>query len=259
MKVVIMAGGLPSTISDEQESIPKPMVEIGERPILWHIMKLYSYYGFQEFIICAGYKAGIIKEYFRDYYIYQSDITVDLQENKIEIHNKRTEPWKVTILDTGRNTGIGERLYCAKEYLQEDFFVSYGDCVSNIPLNQMVVLHQEKKKFATIAVAHPEGRNKVIPLNENGDLLLGVQEQLRQSAAWVNASTMLLSKDIFDCLSKEDVSLEHDFFKKLADRDEIAVFQHEGFWSAMETKRDRNLLESLWKKGNPPWKVWEDL
>jgi glucose-1-phosphate cytidylyltransferase len=258
MKVVILAGGLPSTISEEDEKIPKPMAEIGGRPILWHIMKQFDYYGFQDFIICVGYKGEIIKQYFMDYYIYQSDITVDLQKNEVKIHRKKTENWNVAVIDTGQNTSIMERINRIKDYVgQEPFLVTYGDCVSNIDIAKMVIYHKENKKYATIAVAHPTGRNEILSIDNRNELLLENKSYMERDA-WVNACTMVFDPRVFAFMDKRQNFLEKGLFEILSQKGEIITYKHDGFWSPMETKRDHSVLENMWKEENAPWKVWEE-
>lgn len=256
MKAVILAGGMPSTISDEYEGMPKPMVEIGGRPILWHIMKMYSCYGINDFIICAGYKSQMIKNYFRDFYIYQSDITVNLEDNSVEIHNKMTEPWIVTVLDTGLNEAPGSRILMARNYIGDDpFFVSYGDCVSNINITEMVNLYKEEQKTAIVALAHPTGRNIAIPVSDSGEMFEYSNAGVK--TAWVNATTMLFNNYIFDIL-ENNRTLELELFKTLEEKSQIVAYRHDGFWSSMETRRDRMNLESLWQRKCAPWKVWDN-
>lgn len=255
MKVVILAGGLPSTISEEDEKIPKPMAEIGERPILWHIMKQYDYYGFKDFVICTGYKGELIKQYFMDYYIYESDITVDLLSNEVEIHNKKTEDWKVSVIDTGRDTSVVERIQRIKEYIgQEAFIVTYGDCVSDINVAQMVAYHKQKGKYATVAVAHPTGRNEVLAVDSENRLAYGADKA--ESDVWVNACNMVFEPDVFERMHGEGNSFEKGLFDMLAKENEIVTYKHSGFWSPMETMRDRSVLEQLWRSGKAPWRVW---
>lgn len=259
MKVLILAGGLPSTLADHNESLPKPMLEIGERPLLWHIMKLYSYYGFDDFIICTGYKGDMIKRYFTDYYIYQSDVTIDLETNQVTIHKKRTENWTVTVLDTGRDTSIVQRILKVREYVDDDdFIVAYGDCISDIDVSGMVLKHRQGGVAATVAVAGPVGRNAALPLDDEGRFLYGGGIKDRLSQPWVNACNMVFSKEIFDYLDKNDDFGENSPFPRLAKDSKIQTYKHQGFWTAVETKRDQYELEELWKSGNPPWRLWED-
>lgn len=275
MKAIILAGGLPSTISDVKSGIPKPMAEIGGRPLLWHIMKLYSHYGFREFIICGGYKVNIIKEYFKDFYIYQSDITVDLSSNEITIHNKRTEDWKVTVVDTGVEATTSERILQVKEFIKgEDVFITYGDCLSNLDLKEMLTHHKEKSSFITMAVAKPTGRHSVLSIGE-GDVLLskhsnqdtytnannavgyGVDIAEKVScgnSAWVNASTYIFSAKALETLSGEE--LNEAYMEKMAENEQVHIYRHEGFWRPVETMRDSVALEDMWEANIAPWKVW---
>ncbi len=258
MKVIILAGGLPSTISDVKNGIPKPMAEIGGRPLLWHIMKQYAYYGFHEFIVCGGYKVNIIKEYFKDFYIYQSDITVDLASNDIIIHNKRTEDWKVTVVDTGLESTTSERILQVKDYVKgEDFFVTYGDCLSNIEFSEMVKLHREKDSFITMAVAKPTGRHSFLSIGED-DVLRGQANagENDEQQAWVNASCYIFSANAVEALSGEE--LNEAFMKKTAGLKKVQTYRHHGFWRPVETMRDSVALETMWEEGSAPWKVWEN-
>lgn len=257
MKVVILAGGLPSTLIEEDERVPKPMAEIGGRPILWHIMKQYSYYGYNDFIICTGYKGELIKDYFMNYYIYQSDITVDLQTNDIMIHRKQTENWKVSVIDTGIQSSITERIIKLQDYLAgESFIVSYGDCVSDIDVQKMVRMHQKEGKTATIAVTRPTGRNEILPIDDEGKWKEFAEQQ--RSNSWVNACNMIFDYNIYKYIEKEHDLLDSYMIKKLADDNEIQAYRHEGFWSPMETARDKKMLETYWNENRAPWKVWEN-
>ena len=257
MKAIILAGGLPSTISDVKSGIPKPMAEIGGRPLLWHIMKLYSHYGFREFIVCGGYKVNIIKEYFKDFYIYQSDITVDLASNEITIHNKRTEDWKVTVVDTGLEVSTGERIRQVKEFVKgEDFFVTYGDCLSDLNLEEMFRVHKERNSFLTMAVAKPTGRHSVLSIREDDVLSDGQNVPLGEDGAWVNASCYIFSDKVLGTLP--NVELNETFMKKLAAKEKVHIYRHHGFWRPVETMRDSVALETMWEEGDAPWKVWEN-
>ena len=258
MKVVILAGGLPSTLIEQDEKIPKPMAEIGGRPILWHIMKQYAYYGYKEFIICTGYKGEMIKDYFMNFYIYQSDITVDLQTNQIDIHRKKTEDWDVMVVDTGRDAAVSERILSVREYLQGDtFLVTYGDCVSDIDISDMVSQHKKERKMVTFAAAKPTGRNKIIPVDSRGEIEMSGMGDIVQNA-WVNACSMVLEQGIFHQLKRGQVLLGEEMLNELSAEGQVSLYCHNGFWSPMETVRDKTLLENLWKQGRAPWKVWED-
>lgn len=258
MKVVILAGGLPSTLIEQDEKIPKPMAEIGGRPILWHIMKQYAYYGYKEFIICTGYKGEMIKDYFMNFYIYQSDITVNLQTNQVDVHRKKTEDWDVMVVDTGRNASVSERILSVREYLQGDtFLVTYGDCVSDIDISDMVGQHKKKGKLVTFAAAKPTGRNKIIPVDNNGSIKIsGTGEN--SSNAWVNACSMVFEQGIFRYLKKNEALLEEEMLNQLSADGEVSLYCHSGFWAPMETVRDKTLLENMWKNETAPWKVWKD-
>lgn len=257
MKVVVLAGGLQSTISDNDEGIPKPMAEIGEKPILWHLLKSFSERGYTEFIICGGYKVNMIKDYFTDFYIFQSDITVDLQNNTVEIHKKMTENWKVTIVDTGLNANPSERIAQVKDYIgQEDFIVVHGDCLSDIDFNQFIQEHKKNNKIATIAIAKPTGRNTILPIADNGLFMQDEIAVLPENQAWVNACCYAFTKDIFFYLH-DNIHLERDLFSTLAKKEELITYKHDGFWTPIETKRDRATLEDMWNKNKAPWKIWE--
>lgn len=254
MKVVILAGGLPSKLIEEDEKIPKPMAEIGGRPILWHIMKQYAYYGYNDFIICGGYKVDMIKDYFMNFYIYQSDITVDLESNAITVHRKKTEDWKVTVVDTGYEASIPQRLTKIRDYLDgDDFIVSYGDCVSNINVIEMVNFHKKNCQVATIAVARPTGRNEVLPI-------VGDEFALSNSVerdSWVNACNMVFTKEIFQYIDNNMLS-ENKMFDSILHEKVAMPYIHKGFWSPMETVRDKSYLQALWDEKKAPWKVWND-
>ena len=258
MKVIILAGGLPSTLIEEDEKMPKPMAEIGGRPLLWHIMKQYAHYGYNDFVICTGYKGDVIKDYFMNFYIYQSDITVDLQSNEIEIHRKQTEDWKVTIIDTGLHSSVIERLLMVKEYAENGpVMVAYGDCLSNIPIDKMVEYHQASDGIATFAVAHPTGRNEVLSLDEKGRY----QKERRVGAAesaWVNACSMVLEPEAFRCLQLANrMPGERLLMDAIAMNGEVDTWKHDGFWSPVETVRDKTWLEQLWATKRAPWNVWD--
>ena len=255
MKVVILAGGLQSTVSDTKEGIPKPMAEIGGKPILWHIMKMFSTYGFKDFIICGGYKINMIKEYFMDYYIYQSDITIDLQSNEVTIHKKKTEDWNVTVVDTGVTSTLGERILRARQYIGEDFLVTYGDCLTDIDLERLVAFHKWNKKIATIAVAKPAGRNQMLPIDAEGNYLGQSDSANTPNNGWVNACCEVFTKEIYKELETSQ-DLEIMLFNSLAQKHEIISYKHKGFYSSMETKRDKAYLESLWQNASAPWKIW---
>ncbi len=252
MQVVVLAGGQRSTISNEQEGIPKPMVEIGGKPMLWHIMKSFSAYGLNEFIICGGYKVDMIKEYFMDYYIYQSDITVDLKTNTVEIHKNRTEDWKVTVVDTGLYSSTGQRVARIREYIESDtFIVASGDCLFDIDVSRMIAYHGEQGKVATMAVARPTGRNEALDINEAG-LIQRIQKNTPVNEAWTNAWLYVLNEKVFDSL-QGDYALENLLTDNLAGKGQLITYKHHGFWTPVETYRDRVNMENLWNAGIAPW------
>lgn len=256
MKVVILAGGLPSAIADDWEGIPKPMVEIGERPLLWHIMKLYAHYGYKDFIICTGFKGDMIKRYFMDYYIYQSDITIDLETNRIHVHKKKTEDWSVTVVDTGLQTPAFTRIGQIMKYIQnEPFIVTYGDCISDIHVDEMVDRFYKDTLTALMAVSKPTGRHRLISVEDNGNLTAKLMEN-KEACAWVDACTMVLSPAVFPYLEGAESQIE--LFRNMDAAGNVGIYRHNGFWRAVETMRDRREMESLWLTGMPPWKVWQE-
>ena len=258
MKVVILAGGLPSTIAEDKQGIPKPMVEIGENPILWHIMKSYASFGLHEFIVCAGYRKELIKDYFNDFYIYQSDITVDLKSNTIEIHRKITEDWKVTVVDTGLYASTGQRVGLIEKYIDgEEFIVNFGDCLSDIDINKLIGAHHEKGKLATVALAHPAGRNRILEIDEDGNYLGLHKHDSSENHAWVNAGTYVFHKQVFQYLMG-NYQLEKQLLEVLAERKQITTYKHTGFWSPIETKRDKEQMENFWNAGIAPWKIGQE-
>jgi len=246
MKVVILAGGRPSTITDMQEGIPKPMVEIAGRPLIWHIMKSFAEHGFCEFIVCGGYKVELIKEYFLNYHYYESDITIDLQNNQVLLHNKPEENWKVTVLDTGMESTTAQRVSMVRDYIKEDMFiVTYGDCVSDIEFDKMVDFHKKNQKIVTMAVAGTTGRNEALRIDGEGMLLgraVGVE------GAWTNACTYVMDRQVFAVLSKQS-HLERQLMDKLVPLEELVTYKHYGFWMPVETYRDRVQLEGMMKRG----------
>ena len=255
MKVVILAGGFGTRISEESQVIPKPMVEIGGKPILWHIMKEYSYFGFNEFIICAGYKQHVIKSYFADYALHNSDVTFDFQgENRIRVHNNFSEPWKVTVVDTGYDTLTGGRVKKIQPYVDgEKFFLTYGDGVSNVNISELLKFHEAHGKICTLTAVKPESRFGYMDFD--GDKVLAFREKSREDIGWINAGYMVMNPEFFDYVSG-NVMLEREPMTSLTRAGEVMAFRHEGFWQCMDNLRDKNKLEELWKAG-APWKVWE--
>ncbi len=257
MKVVILAGGRGSRLSEETILKPKPMIEIGSAPILWHIMKIYSSYGFHDFIICCGYKGEMIKEYFLNYYMRASDITVDLSENSVNIHEKITEPWKVTLIDTGLNTNTAGRVMRIRKYIEgEPFMLTYGDGVSNVNLNEVLNYHNKSGKIATITAAKPAGRWGTIKISETDGSVLSFREKNHNDQSWVNSGFAVFENEFFEYLDCEDQQLEKEPYSKLVEEQQMNAYLHNGFWHPMDTVYDRNVLQEYWKSGHAPWKVW---
>lgn len=257
MKVVILAGGFGTRISEESHLKPKPMIEIGDMPILWHIMKQYLHYGFDEFIICAGYKQEVIKEWFANYFIHTSDITFDFSKgNEIIVHNKYSEPWKVTVVDTGLNTMTGGRLKRIKNYIDgETFLMTYGDGVSNVDITKLIEFHRQHGKLATISAVQPEGRFGYIDLDN--DTIRSFREKSEHDIGWINAGFMVLEPKVLDYIKDDTVMFEREPMEKIAAEGEMVCYKHYGFWQCMDTVRDKERLEKAWATGNAPWKVWE--
>jgi glucose-1-phosphate cytidylyltransferase len=257
MKTVILAGGLGTRLSEETTSRPKPMVEVGGRPILWHIMKLYSHYGVDEFIICCGHKGYSIKEYFINYFTHQSDITIDLKDNSTKIHKRRAEPWTITLVDTGESTMTGGRLARVKEYVddEEQFFFTYGDGVSNVDINASLKFHKAHGKLATLTAVRPPGRFGALEME--GDRVSSFVEKPSGDGGKINGGFFVLSPKVIELITGDDCVWEQDPLKNLASQGELFSYQHEGFWQPMDTLRDKLNLESLWQSGSAPWKIWE--
>lgn len=257
MQAVILAGGTQSTLSDEREGIPKPMIELGGKPLLWHIMKRLSKYGLSEFVICGGYRVDKIKEYFKDFYIYQSDITVNLALNTIEVHKNKTEDWKVTVVDTGLYAGTGQRIRMIENYIKgEDFLVTYGDCLSDIDYHELIDIHMEERKKATITLAKPSGRNQLIPIDGDGKIHYTNQNRIDNDGAWINGDCFIFNKSIFGYL-RENYDLERKLLQELSKEQELSIYRHYGYWTAVETKRELRGAENLWNAGIAPWKVYD--
>ena len=243
---------MQSSISNETEGIPKPMVDIGGKPLLWHIMKHFSQYGLTEFIVCGGYKVDTIKEYFMDFYIYESDITVDLQSNTVEIHKKKTEDWKVTVVDTGLFSATGQRVSMIEKYVEGDFIVTYGDCLSDIDVSQLIAYHRREGKIATVAMVKPSGREELLPLDQEGKLRYDNASIVANDHAWTNGDCFVFSPQVFSYLTG-NYELEKALFVRLSEREQLAAYKHAGYWLAVETKRDLNDAENLWNAGLAPW------
>ena len=258
MKVVILAGGFGTRITEESYLIPKPMINIGDKPILWHIMKYYSSYGYNEFIICAGYKQQVIKEFFANYYIHLSNVTFDFSDNNsITIHNSYTEPWKVTIVDTGLNTMTGGRLKRISSFIEnEPFMLTYGDGVSNVDIKELVKFHLQHSKIATITAVQPGGRFGVLDINHEKNIS-SFKEKSKEDGGWINGGFMVLNPEIFNFLSDDSTILELEPLELLSKMGQLKAFLHYGFWQCMDTLRDKKLLEDIYLKGNAKWKNWE--
>jgi glucose-1-phosphate cytidylyltransferase len=257
MKTVILAGGFGTRISEESHLKPKPMIEIGERPILWHIMKIYSHYGFNDFIICLGYKGYCIKEYFAHYFLHEADVTFDFSHsNQQVIHNHHAEPWRVTLVNTGLHTMTGGRVKRIQPYVDnEPFMLTYGDGVSDVDIAALVAYHQSHGKLATVTSVQPTGRFGALDLAEN-DQVRGFQEKPKGDGGWINAGFFVLQPEIFDLIEGDETIFEREPLERVAARGELRAYKHTGFWQPMDSLRDKNQLENLWKSGKPPWKVW---
>lgn len=254
MKVVILAGGLGTRISEETIARPKPMVEIGGKPILWHIMKIYSAYGLHEFIICLGYKSYMIKEYFANYFLHTSDVTFDMRTNQMQVHQQHAEPWKVTLIDTGEQTMTGGRLKRIREYLSEDFCFTYGDGVSDVNIDKLIAFHQQHGGKATATTVQPPGRFGAVNLEKNK--IVSFQEKPQGDGGWISGGFFVLSPSIIDYIDNDNTVWEKQPLEQLAQNGELHAFFHHGFWQPMDTLRDKVYLEKLWEAGDAPWKVW---
>ncbi|MDD5999634.1 MAG: glucose-1-phosphate cytidylyltransferase [Lachnospiraceae bacterium] len=260
MKVVILAGGFGTRISEESYLKPKPMVEIGDAPILWHIMKYYSSFGYNDFVICCGYKGYVIKEYFADYYLHLSDITFDFTKgNEMIVHNNVAEPWKVTLVDTGLNAQTGARIYRIRKYVEDEaFMLTYGDGLSDIDLNALVKFHESKKNVVTLSAVQMGSKFGVLDFDEDDTTIKRFAEKAKEDGGWINAGFMVVESEIFDYLSDDDsLIFEQQPLQSLAEEGKLGAYKHNGFWQCMDTVRDRNILEERWKTGNAPWKIWK--
>lgn len=255
MKAVILAGGLGTRLSEETSLKPKPMVEIGGRPILWHILKIYSSHGINDFIICAGYKGYVIKEYFANYFLHMSDVTFDMSNNSMEVHRKKAEPWRVTIVDTGDETMTGGRIKRVRDYLNDETFCcTYGDGVGNVDISALVAFHRKNGLKATLTGVQPPGRFGAIELN--GDKVLSFQEKPQGDGSWINGGFFVLEPSVLDLIPGDATFWEKEPLEGLAAAGQLGIFRHSGFWRPMDTLRDKHELESLWEKRMAPWKCW---
>jgi glucose-1-phosphate cytidylyltransferase len=256
MKAVILAGGLGSRISEETHLRPKPMIEIGGKPILWHLMKAYSAHGINEFVICCGYKGYVIKEYFSNYFLHMSDVTFDMSNNRMEVHEQKVEPWRVTLVDTGDDTKTGGRLKRVAEYLKDEdaFCLSYGDGLANVDITASIAFHKAHGKLATVTAVRPLGRFGSLTLD--GETVRGFVEKPLGDGSWINGGFFVLSPTVIDTIAGDSTSWELEPIDKLAADGQMRAFVHLGFWQPMDTLREKNVLEELWSSGQAPWKVW---
>jgi len=258
MKLIILSGGKGTRISEESLIKPKPLIEIGNMPIIWHIMKIYSYYGIREFVICCGYKGYLIKEYFANYFLHSSDVTIHIEKNKIEVHKKNSEDWQITLVDTGEETFTGGRILRVKNYIENDFLLTYGDGLADINIKKLIKFHKINNKLATITAVQPAGRFGVVEINKKNNLIENFYEKPKGDGSWINGGFFVLSKKIFRYLKDDSTVWEKEPMKKLSKDKELCAFQHKGFWYAMDTMRDKNYLDSLWNSKKAPWKLWND-
>lgn len=257
MKAVILAGGLGTRLSEETAIKPKPMVEVGGQPILWHIMKSYSHHGINDFVICCGYKGYVIKEYFANYFLRMSDVTFDMCSNQMNVHSGYAEPWRVTLVDTGENTMTGGRLKRVREHVgNEAFCFTYGDGVSNVDITELIQFHKDQGMLATLTAVQPEGRFGAISLGQEQTKISQFHEKPEGDGAWINGGYFVLEPEVIDYIADDAVMWEHDPLKKLAHDGQLSAYRHEGFWQPMDTLKDKNYLEKLWKDNKAPWKVW---
>ena len=256
MKAVLLAGGLGTRISEETADRPKPMIEIGGKPILWHIMKMYSAHGINEFIVCLGYKGYVIKEYFQNYFLHMSDVTFDVRNNSMEVHNVQSEPWKVTLVDTGLNSMIGGRIKRIIPYVKDDeaFCLTYGDGVGNVNISEAIELHKAKGKLATVTAVQPPGRFGALKLN--GSEVTGFQEKPMGDGGWINGGFFVLSPKIVDYIDGDSTVWEREPMENLAKDGQLNAFFHDDFWQPLDTLRDKKHLEELWEANQAPWKIW---
>jgi glucose-1-phosphate cytidylyltransferase len=256
MKAVILAGGFGTRISEETDIKPKPMVEVGGKPILWHIMKIYSTHGINDFIICCGYKGYVIKEYFANYFLHMSDVTFDMATNEMQVHQQKVEPWKVTLIDTGDGTMTGGRLKRVKSYIKDEeaFCFTYGDGVADIDITAQLAFHKQHGKQATVTAVQPPGRYGALELD--GNSVAGFKEKPSGEGGLINGGYFVLSPDCLNIIKDDGTSWESDPLEALAGRGELMSYKHDGFWLPMDTLRDKNVLEDLWASGKAPWKIW---
>lgn len=257
MKAVILAGGHGTRLSEETQIRPKPMVEIGNMPILWHIMKIYSHHGINEFIICCGYKGEVIKEYFANYYLHRSDVTFDMQNNEMKVHNNQAEPWKVTLVDTGLDTMTGGRIKRVKDLIgNETFHLTYGDGISDINIQELINFHKSSKMLATLTAVQPPGRFGTFTLKDEQIRVTNFREKPKDDSAWVNGGFFVLEPEVIDYIDNDLTVWEREPLVRLAQKGKLAAYRHSGIWQPMDTLRDKMYLENMWEEG-APWKIWE--
>ena len=257
MKVVILAGGIGSRLSEETDLKPKPMVEIGEKPILWHIMKIYSSYGFNDFVVCLGYKGYMIKEYFANYFLHSADATIDLEKNQIEVLGSKAEPWRVTLIDTGLNTMTGGRIKRVQKYINDEpFMLTYGDGLVDVNIKDLLAFHRKKRKIATLTAIQPSARFGAVDVDEKHNVL-SFQEKPKGDGLWVNGGFFVLEPKVFSYIKDDNSIWERESLAKLSLDKEVNAYKHFGFWKCMDTLRDKRELEHLWKTEKAPWKVWK--
>jgi glucose-1-phosphate cytidylyltransferase len=258
MKLVILSGGKGTRITEESSTKPKPLIEVGNMPIIWHIMKIYSYYGIKKFIICCGYKGYLIKEYFANYFLHASDVTIDIEKNKINIHKKNTESWQVTLVDTGEDTLTGGRVLRVKNYLDDDFLLTYGDGLCDLNIKHLIQFHKLNKKIATLTAVQPLGKFGLVEINKKTNLIEKFLEKPKGDGAWINGGFFVLKKEVFKYLKDDSTVWEKEPLEQLSRNKELCAYRHNGFWHAMDTIRDKNYLDNLWNIKKAPWKLWDD-
>ena len=258
MKVVILAGGKGTRIQEESLIKPKPLIEIGSKPIIWHIMKTYSHYGFKEFVICCGYKGYLIKEYFANFSLHNSDVTISIKKNEIKVHKNNNEDWKITLIDTGDDSLTGGRILRIKDFVGEEFLLTYGDGVADVNISKLIEHHKINKKIATMTVVQPQGRFGVVEFNTKNNLIENFSEKLKGDGAWINGGFFVLNKKIFDYLKDDFTIWEKEPLEKLSKENQLIAFKHDNFWYPMDTMRDKDYLENLWEKNEAPWKLWNE-
>lgn len=259
MKVVLLAGGFGTRLSEETKSIPKPMVKIGDMPIIWHIMKTYSHYGFNDFVVCLGYKGYALKEWFSNYFIHTSDITIDLGNNQLEVHNSRSEPWRVTLVETGLHTMTGGRIKRVQKYIgNEPFMLTYGDGVSDVNIAELVKQHNDSKKLLTVTAYKPQGKFGSLEIADNGNVT-AFTEKPAGDGMWINAGFFVCQPEVFDYIKEGDQTIfERNPLETIASQGLMNSFKHRGFWKPMDTLRDNTELNEMWEKGKAPWKMWNE-